>query len=171
MDPGIKIDESMCPTTPEEIEEMKNVPFRGCWIITVRPDIAFAVNLVSQFSANPGKRHWEAVKRIMRYLRGTCCARLSYTRDNDSQLTGYTDADWGGDADTRKSTTGYLFKKMGEAFSWRVKRQSCGALSSCEAEFIALSRTTQKALWWKQLLQQINDEQFIPNYCDNQSAK
>ncbi|XP_055623253.1 uncharacterized protein LOC129766690 [Toxorhynchites rutilus septentrionalis] len=155
---------------------MKKVPFKevvGSLLYAAqatRPDIAFAVNLVSQFSANPGRQHWEAVKRIMRYLRGTCDEKLMYLKSGDSQLTGYTDADWGGDTDTRKSTTGYVFKKMGGAISWNVKRQSCVALSSCEAEFIALSRTTQEAFWWQQLLRQIDGEQTIAIFCDNQSA-
>lgn len=176
IDPGMKLDRSMCPKTQEEVEEMKKVPFKeavGSLLYAAqatRPDIAFAVNLVSQFSMNPGRQHWEAVKRIMRYLRGTSDAKLTYTKEGDPQLTGYTDADWGGDPDTRKSTTGYVFKKMGGAISWSVKRQQCVALSSCEAEFIALSRTTQEALWWQQLTQQINHEQSIPIFCDNQSA-
>ena len=113
MDSNVKLDKSMGPKTPEEMAEMKNVPFKeavGSLLYAAqatRPDIAFAVNLVSQFSINPGRQHWEAVKRIMRYLRGTLDAKLMYTRGGDSQLTGYTDADWGGDPDTRKSTTGY----------------------------------------------------------------
>ncbi|XP_062699641.1 uncharacterized protein LOC134284649 [Aedes albopictus] len=126
--------------------------------------------MVSQFCSDPGQRHWEAVKRILRYLRGITEARLEYSANGTSQLTGNTDADWGGDVDTRKSTTGYIFMKMGGAVSWSVKRQATVALSSCEAKFMALSATVQEALWWQQLLEQIDGKQVVPVLCDNQSA-
>lgn len=106
----------------------------------------------------------------MRYLKGTSGNRLEYSQEGNPQLTGYTDADWGGDADTRKSTTGYVFNKMGGAISWNCKRQEVVALSTCEAEYIALSRTTQEALWWQQLLEQFDGNQSVPIMCDNQSA-
>ena len=155
---------------------MRNVPYKeavGCLTYLAqgtRPDILLAVNKVSQFSGNPGRRHWEATKRIMRYLKGTIGHRLEYNRAGDPQFTGYTDADWGGDPTNRKSTTGYIFSTMGGAVSWNVKRQPSVALSLCEAEFVALSRTTQEALWWKQLLQEIEGQRTIPIFCDNQSA-
>lgn len=175
-DASLKLDKTMSPSTPEEAEAMKAVPFKeavGSLLYAAqatRPDIAYAVNMVSQFCSDPGQRHWEAVKRILRYLRGTTEARLEYSANGTSQLTGYTDADWGGDVDTRKSTTGYIFMKMGGAVSWSVKRQATVALSSCEAEFMALSATVQEALWWQQLLEQIDGKQVVPVLCDNQSA-
>lgn len=98
-----------------------------------RPDISYAVHAVSQFSSNPGRRHWEAVKRIFRCLKSTTPNSLRYTKDGHSEVIGYTDADWGGDADTRKSTAGYVFMLQNGAISWNVKKQPTVALSSCEA--------------------------------------
>ncbi|XP_062710996.1 uncharacterized protein LOC134289024 [Aedes albopictus] len=120
---SLKLDKTMSPSTPEEVEVIKAVPFKqavGSLLYAAqatRPDIAYAVNMVSQFCSDPGQWHWEAVKRNLRYLRGTTEARLEYSANGTSQLTGYSDADWGGDVDTRKSTTGYIFMKMGEAVS------------------------------------------------------
>lgn len=173
---NVKLDKSMSPTTPEETREMKEVPYQeavGCLTYlaqTTRPDISFAVNQVSQFNANPGRTHWNAVKRIMRYLRGTRSSRLTYSKERCADLVGYTDADWGGEPDSRKSTTGYVFTFMGGAVSWNVKRQPTVALSSCEAEYVALSRTVQEALWWHHFQSQIFGVRAIPIRCDNQSA-
>lgn len=175
-EPSLRLDKSMCPNTKEEEEEMKNVPYKEAigsltYLSQVtRPDISYAVNAVSQYSSNPGRKHWEAVKRIFRYLRGTAGDRLRYTKDGSPDIAGYTDADWGGDVDTRKSTTGYVFTMQGGAISWNVKRQPTVALSSCEAEFMAMSRTIQEALWWQSMLEQIFGKQEMDILCDNQSA-
>lgn len=171
-----RLDKTMCPSDPMEIQEMQSVPYKEAvgsltYIAqATRPDIAFAVNMVSKFCSNPGRKHWEAVKRIIRYLKGTSGNRLEYSQEGNQHLTGYSDADWGGDADERKSTTGYIFSKIGGAISWNCKRQEVVALSTCEAEYIALSRTIQEALWWQQLLEQFHGNQAVPIRCDNQSA-
>ncbi|KXJ62343.1 hypothetical protein RP20_CCG020162 [Aedes albopictus] len=171
-----RLDKSMTPKSQDEIEEMKKVPYKeavGClqYIAqATRPDISFAVNAVSQFSSNPGRKHWEAVKRILRYLKGTINNRLLFNKRGNGEIIGYTDADWGGDVDSRRSTTGYVFMFQGGAISWNVKRQPTVALSSCEAEYMALSRTIQEALWWRNMLKQIFGETQIKIFCDNQSA-
>lgn len=175
-DPGVKLDQAMCPSNQEEIQSMQSIPYKEAvgsltYIAqATRPDISFAVNMVSKFSSNPGRRHWEAVKRIIRYLKGTSDNRLEYSVTGNPQLTGYTDADWGGDEENRRSTSGYVFSKMGGAISWNCKRQEVVALSTCEAEYIALSRTTQEALWWQQMLKQVYGDIQVPILCDNQSA-
>ncbi|XP_055632926.1 uncharacterized protein LOC129773354 [Toxorhynchites rutilus septentrionalis] len=156
---------------------MKKITFKeavGCLTFVAqvtRSDIAFAMNAVSQFSACPGRQHWEAVKKIIRYLKGTSTKKLEYSKQGSTELVGYSDADWGGDTDTRKSTTGYVFTLQGGAISWNVKKQPTVALSSCEAEYMALLRTIQEAMWWNNLQSQIFEEQHpIPLNCDNQSA-
>lgn len=175
-DASLKLSKQMSPTTQTEIDEMKQIPYQeavGCLTYlaqATRPDISFAVNQVSQFNSNPGLTHWSAVKRIMRYLRGTSGFRITYSKDHDSELTGFTDADWGGDTDTRKSTTGYIYTFMGGAVSWNVKRQLSVAISSCEAEYLAMSRTVQEALWWRSFQSQIFGQDSITIRCDNQSA-
>lgn len=175
-DASLRLDKTMSPSTPAEALDMKGVPYQeavGCLTYlaqATRPDISFAVNQVSQFNSNPGRIHWNAVKRIMQYLRGTSGQRLAYSKGQCEELVGYTDADWGGDPDSRKSTTGYVFTFMGGAVSWNVKRQPSVALSSCEAEYIALSRTIQEVLWWHHFQSELFGPHRIQVKCDNQSA-
>lgn len=101
----------------------------GTW-----PDIAFFVSCVSRYSSNPDIGHWQAAKRIFRYLRGTINLKLTY-RGNLQPLTGYTNADWAGDRDTRQSTSAFIFHVGSGAISWSSKRQPTVALSTCEAEY------------------------------------
>ncbi len=137
-----------------------------------RPDITFAVNNVAKFSANPTKEHWTAVKRIFRYLRGTVNYGLLYTENGSPDCVGFSDADWAGDLNDRKSTSGYTFLMNGAAVSWRSKKQTCVALSTAEAEYIALSAAAQEALWMRQLLANlnVNFDEPVKIYEDNQSA-
>ncbi|KXJ84276.1 hypothetical protein RP20_CCG014294 [Aedes albopictus] len=175
-DSGVRLEKSMAPKTEEEEMEMRNVPYKeavGCLSFvaqTTRPDIAFAVNAVSQFSSNPGKPHWEAVKRIIRYLKGTATKKLEYSRNPTDELKGYSDADWGGDPDSRRSTSGYVFTLQGAAIAWNVKKQPTVALSSCEAEYMALSRSIQEAMWWRNLRSEFSNVGPVSVLCDNQSA-
>jgi hypothetical protein len=136
------------------------------------PDISFAVSNVPRFDAEPNNTHWSAVKRIMRYIKGTVHLGLSYTR-GASDLVGYSDADWAGDCNDRKLTSGYVFLLSGAAVSWKSKKQSCVALSTAEAEYVALSSATQEAIWMERLVSSIQCEltsKPIVVYEDNQSA-
>ena len=117
-----------------------------------RPDIAYAVSSVARYCANPTKDHWTAVKRILRYLKGTCNYGLLYRKDAPAELTGYSDADWAGDVGDRKSTSGYIYLLGGAAISWKSSKQSCVALSTTEAEYITLSSASQEAIWLQQLM-------------------
>ena len=119
--------------------------------IATRPDIAFAVSNAAKFSAQPAKQHWTAVKRILRYLRGTVNLGSVFAPHVSGGIVGYSDADWGGDTNDRKSTSGYLFQVCGAAISWRSKKQTCVALSTAEAEYMALASATQEAVWLEQL--------------------
>ena len=120
--------------------------------MATRPDIAQAVGAVSKFNSKPSEAHLTAVKRILRYLKGTVDLALKYRKVEDGSLTGYSDADWGGDSDNRHSTTGNLFLMGGGAISWLSKKQAIVALSTSEAEYIALSSATQEAVWLRRLL-------------------
>ena len=115
--------------------------------VASRPDITYAVSNLARFSAKPTKEHWSAVKRVFRYLRGTISLGIHYTCKGQDRLVGYSDADWGGDINDRKSTSGYMFQVSGGAVSWRSKKQRCVALSTAKAEYIALSAATQESLW------------------------
>ena len=117
-----------------------------------RPDIAYAVGTTAKFSASPTKSHWTAVKRILRYIKGTLDLGLLYSNEESVNLVGFSDADWAGDQNDRKSTSGYIFQLSNGAVSWRSKKQSCVALSTAEAEYMALSSAFQEAAWMRQLL-------------------
>lgn len=138
-----------------------------------RPDIAFAVGNAARFSSDPSKAHWQAVKRIMRYLQGSLDLGLRYQRQKESVFTctGYADADWGGSQDDRKSTSGYIFQANGAAISWRSQKQTCVALSTAEAEYISLSAAAQEAIWLRGLSAEIagGKEKQIEVHEDNQS--
>ena len=117
-----------------------------------RPDITYVVSNVAKFCANPAKEQWIAVKRIMRYLVGTMYLGLLYKKNELKSCVGFSDADWAGDLDDRKPTSGYIFQLSGAAISWRSKKQACVTLSSEEAEYIALASAAQEAVWVRQLL-------------------
>ncbi|XP_065060473.1 uncharacterized protein LOC135687761 [Rhopilema esculentum] len=139
-----------------------------------RSDIAAAVGVLSQFMSHPSKKHWQGIKRIFRYIKGTvnCGLKFESFSEMNSSLLGYSDADWGGDLSTRKSTSGYLFKLCGGIVSWKKKKQPVIALSSTEAEYIALCSSTQEAVWLRRLLESIGFAQQKPTtvYEDNQGA-
>ena len=139
-----------------------------------RPDIAFAVSNVARFCSRPTKEHWVAVKRILKYLKGTANYGLLYIKKDDANrvIVGFSDADWAGDANDRKSTSGYLFMVSGAPVSWKSKKQTCVALSTAEAEYVALTAATQEITWLRQLLKDLHNEQVKPTVIheDNQSA-
>lgn len=136
-----------------------------------RPDIAYAISEVSRFNANHTDVHWTAAKRILRYLRGTTSLKLRYERKKEP-IHAYCDADWGSENETRKSRTGYVIVMAGAAVAWCSKRQQIVALSSTEAEYIALSSTVRESLWTLQLRDEIQEKSngVLKIYCDNQSA-
>ena len=117
-----------------------------------RPDIAFAVSRLSRYCANPTEAHYAAAKRVLRYLAGTVHSSLTYTGTaaQHPQLIGYSDADWAQDTDAkRKSTSGYVFVMCGAAVSWQSKKQSTTALSTTEAELMAITSAMKELLWYR----------------------
>ncbi|GLU15250.1 hypothetical protein SLE2022_317570 [Rubroshorea leprosula] len=139
-------------------------------MVCTRLDIAHAVGVVSRFLSDPSKIHWEVVKWIFRYLRGTTKLCLTFGQ-TEPILKGYTDADMAGDLDNRKSISGYLFTFAGGAVSWQSKLQKCVALSTTEAEYIAATEAGKEMLWMKRFLQELGlkqKENVV--FCDSQSA-
>ena len=135
-----------------------------------RPDIGQAVGAVSKFNSKPTETHLTAVKRIFRYLKGTMDLGLRYKRAGGPVL-GYSDADWAGDHDNRHSTTGNLFMLSNGAISWLSKRQSVVALSTSEAEYVALNMAAQEATWLQKLLGELKiPSKPITLFEDNQGA-
>lgn len=159
--------------------DMANIPYQeaiGSLLYLVqctRPDIAHAVGVVSRFNQQHGPAHWAAVKRIFKYLKGTKDYKLVYSPDGKDEIVGYTDADWASDSDDRKSFTGYVFTLNGGAISWASKKQQTVALSSTEAEYMAMAMGCQEATWLRQFYSEITFQQLsIPTtiFCDNRSA-
>ena len=139
-----------------------------------RPDITFAMSNVAKFCSDPTKQHWTAVKRILRYLKGTTDLGLLYTSGDGHVCFGYSDSDWAGDLDDRRSTSGYIFKLSGAGISWKSKKQGSVALSTAEAEYIALLGAVQEAIWIRQLVTELSGRHKPTKgtviYKDNQSA-
>ena len=142
-------------------------------MIQTRPDICHAVTMLSRYNHNPNAKHVAAVKRVIRYLKGTINYGITY--GTDSTLTGYTDADWAADTETRRSLGAYVFLLYGGAVSWSSKRQQSIALSSCEAEYMAQTQASKEAIWLTRLLSELDVGFGLPTKpvtikADNQGA-
>lgn len=134
-----------------------------------RPDISYGVNLLSRYINNPSSEHVVQLKRIIRYLIMTKDLCIKY--QGHECLIGYSDSDFAGDIDTRRSTTGYLFVLNGGPISWASQKQPCVALSTTEAEFMAACEAAKNLLWLKQFFKEIGINQDCTTlYLDNQSA-
>ena len=140
--------------------------------VGTRPDITFTVGHMAKFCAKPTQQHWTGVKRIMRYVKGTVHYGILYTKQSSQECVGYSDADWAGDVNDRRSTSGYVFQISGGSISWKSRKQTSVALSSAEAEYMALAAAAQEALWLIQLTTELGSETTEPLtiYEDNQAT-
>ena len=142
--------------------------------IATRPDISYAVGVLSQFMSCPGQVHFQGVKRILRYLKGTLHYGLKFEAKDEADISiqGFADADWAGDVSTRKSTSGYIFQLGNATVSWKAKKQTIVALSSTEAEYVSSCLAAQETIWLRNLLTSIGYKQLHPTtiYEDNQGA-
>lgn len=138
-----------------------------------RPDIAFAVSKLSQYTVNPGTEHWKAVGRVLGYLKRTSAFELTYSSSNGI-LEGYSDASWIDHTSDSKSTSGWIYTLAGGAISWASKKQTCIAHSTMEAELIALAAASKEAEWIRDLLLDIRlwdiPMPSIPMYCDSEAT-
>ena len=142
------------------------------YLTNTRPDIVHAVSVVSRFMSDPSNHHFAAVKRILRYIQGTKGYGIRYTQEKKAHLVGYTDSDWAGAIDDRKSTSGHVFFLGSKVISWSSKKQSTVALSTTEAEYISATSTACEAVWIRRILADLRQEQNTPTklYCDNMST-
>ena len=141
------------------------------YLTFTRPDIAFSVHQICQFMQQPRVEHFIAVKRILRYLKGTMDVGISYAKGS-LDITAYSDADWAGDPNDRRSTTGMVIFIGSNPVSWTSKKQQTVSRSSTEAEYRALSSTSAELDWIHQLMVFLGISQTQPPvlYCDNLSA-
>ncbi|CAL2237889.1 unnamed protein product [Prunus armeniaca] len=149
-----KLSGQQCPKSEEKLQVMEKVPYAnavGCLMyamVCTRPDIAQAISVVSKYMANPGKQHWDAVKWILRYLKGSWRQRIMFEKQKENaRVLGYVDVDYARDLDKRRSTSGCVFTCAGVPISWRALLQPITAFSTTEAEYIALAEVGKEAIW------------------------
>eukprot|EP00253_Pinus_taeda_P002725 PITA_02725 len=168
---GVKL--SVSCTSPEvDATLYRQLVGKLLYLTHTRPDLSFVVGLVARFIQNPRESHWKAAKRILRYVRGTVQFGIHYSAKATPLLVGFTDSDWAGDPDDRKSTAGYVFTLGSGPITWACKKQGAISLSSAEAEYRGAVEASKEALWLRQILSEFGFEQQHSTtlWCDNQSA-
>lgn len=171
-DPSIHLKKNRGPSV-SQIEYAKIIGSVMFLMNSTRPDIAYAVSRLSRYTHNPAKEHWDALHRLLRYLRGTMDWCLHFCKF-PAVLEGFCDANWVADNDEVSSTSGYVFTLGGGAISWKSAKQTCIARSTMESEFIALELAGQEAEWLKGLLTDIplwgKQSTPVSLHCDSQAA-
>ena len=176
---GDRFNLNQCPKNNFERESMKNIPYAsvvGSLMyaqVCTRPDIAFIVGMLGRYQSNPGMDHWRAAKKVMRYLQGTKDYMLMYRHTDNLDVIGYSDSDFAGCVDSRKSTSGYIFMMAGGAISWRSAKQTT-ATSTMEAEFVSYFEATSHGVWLKSFISGLRIMDSISRplriFCDNSAA-
>ena len=177
---GERLSNDQCPRNDDESAETEKIPYASAVgslmyaQVCTRPDIAFVISVLGRYLSKPGVAHWQAAKRVMRYLQGTKDYMLTYKRANHLEVTGYSDSDYGGCPDDHKSTSGYIFMLAGGAVSWKSAKQTLTATSTMEAEYIACYEATCQAIWLKNLIAEFGIVESISRpltiYCDNSAV-
>lgn len=172
LDPNVKLVKEDGYSTPVDQTHYQSLVGSLLYAaMATRPDIAHAVGVIGRFNAAPNESHMTAVKRICRYLKGTINLKLVYTGTNVCEAIGYSDADWASSLDDRHSTSGIAFIIAGGTVSWLSKRQATVALSTAEAEYVALTSAIQEAVWMRRLLQSLGESpKTLTIHEDNQGA-
>jgi hypothetical protein len=170
--PGFKLTKNEENAKGVNTTEYKQLVGSLLYLTATRPDLMYAVGLVSRYMERPTEMHLQAVKRILRYLRGTTEFGIIYRKGDEGQLRAYADSDYAGDVDDRKSTSGFVFMLGTGAVSWSSKKQPVVTLSTTEAEFIAAASCACQGVWLRRILGNIGLEQVTSTviYCDNNSA-
>nr|GEY37770.1 retrovirus-related Pol polyprotein from transposon TNT 1-94 [Tanacetum cinerariifolium] len=173
---NVKLSSKMSPSSEKERTKMSRVPYASAVgslmfaMICTRPEIAHAVGVVSRYITELGRDHWEAVKRILRYIKGISDVALCFG-ESYVIVKGYVDSDYAGVLDGSKLTNGFVFTLCGRTVSWVSKLQSVVAMSTIKAEYVAAAQASKEAVWLKMLLEELGHEQEkITLFCDNQSA-
>jgi hypothetical protein len=158
--------------TPTNQSRYQRLVGRLIYLSHTRPDVAYAVSVVSQFMHNPSECHMDAVLRILRYLKSTPGKGLMFSKHNHLEVSGYTDADWAGCINDRKSTSGYFTFVGGNLVTWRSKKQKVVARSSAEAEYRGMAHGVCELLWLRNLLRDLGfkPKQAMNLFCDNKAA-
>lgn len=166
------------PKTETEMKSMKSVPYSNAigsvmyLMVSTRPDIAYAVSCLSRYMSNPGMTHWEALKWLLRYLKGSVDIGINFSKCVDGvKLVGYVDSNYANDRDKRKSTTSYVFTLCGSCISWKSQLQHIVALSTTESEYVAATEALKEAIWLKGLIHEIGFlKDNVVVFSDSQSS-
>ncbi|CAJ2657635.1 unnamed protein product [Trifolium pratense] len=171
MDPSNRLHHDDSEPHPN-ITEYRALVGKLLYLTSTRPDIAFPVQQLSQFLDAPTSAHFKAAQKVLRYLKGNPGTGLFFPRNSSLQLMGFSDADWGGCPDSRRSITGYCFFIGQSLICWKSKKQLTVSKSSSEAEYRALASATCELQWLSYLLRdlQVHTDKLPALYCDSQSA-
>ena len=177
---GDRFNLNQCPKNDFEREQMKNIPYAsvvGSLMyaqVCTRPDIAFAVGILGRYQSNPCMDHWKAAKKVLRYLKGTKYYMLMYRQMDNLDVIGYSDSDFAGCVDSRKSTSGYMFMMADGAISWRSTKQTLVATSTMEVEFVSCFEATSHGVWLKSFISGLRIMDSISKplkiFCDNSAT-
>lgn len=143
--------------------------------MVTRPDISYSVGVLSRYAENPTKAHWNGVKRIIKYIKGTLNHGLIFGRcrkENGINILAFSDADFAGDSETRRSTSGCLIKLGSDLITWSSRKQPTVALSTTESEFIAACNAAQEIIWLNRLIKDLIGKDLCDStlFIDNQST-
>ena len=157
---------------PTDKERYQRLVGKLIYLSHTRPDIAYAVSVVSQFMHSPSEDHMGAVMRILRYLKVTPGKGLMFCKYGHTDVEGYTDADWAGSVTDRRSTSGYFTFVGGNLVTWRSKKQKVVSKSCAEAEYRGMAQGVCELLWLRRLLRDLGfgPQKPMDLYCDNKAA-
>ena len=176
-----KLSKLQMPSSESERREMSSIPYANIVgsimyiMICTRPNVAHAISVASRYMSNHGKEHWNALKWILKYLKGSVDVGLHFGGGGwsrgDVALRGYCDSDYAANLDNMKSQSGYIFTLYGTTISWKPNLQSVVALSTTEAEYISLTEAAKEALWLQGILQDFDIQQDgVEILCDSNST-
>lgn len=161
MEKGLQLDRKISEAIGEPYRELLGSLMYV--MVSRRPDICYPVGYLGRFQAQPGQQHWVALKRVVRYLKGTLKHCLSFIRDDQAKLlVGFADSDWATDTEDQKSVSGFVFQVFGSTVSWSSKKQTTLATPSSEVEDVALSAAASEAVWLAGILSDLGEQRIEP---------
>jgi hypothetical protein len=172
IDRNTTLKRSMPDEVVKDIQVYQSMIGSIMYLVTgTRPDLTFAISCLSQFSSAPNKSHVAAVKRCLRYIKGTRNLALVFPYHDDFYVAGFSDSDYGNCVDTRRSVSGYIFRLGLSTISWRSQKQKSVSTSTTEAEYVALSKAAKHFMWLKTALEDLGFPGTpMAMFCDNRST-
>ena len=159
---GVKVDETF----------YKQIVGSLMYLTATRPDMMFIVSLISRYMSKPTEMHMQAAKRALRYLKGSVNYGIFYKKGGAEELLAFTDSDYAGDVEDRRSTSGYVFLMNAGAVAWSSRKQPLVTLSTTEAEFVAAASCACQAVWMRRILKKLghSHDGSTTVFCDNSST-